>query len=736
MHNPTHRRNPAPPFSIMDRYHSSQTPRTTHAVTTPITPQTSPIFHRSPSSPSYRALPALLSPTRPSARRERGGDVDQAFPRLDDQEYATRQVERHSPSFQSHQSPVLVSQIHTTDDTRQRSWSSVHINTHNFSPIHQTFPPPPSSAPSSSSSIVTHSPSLLPFSTTPIISTPTSSQAFTYKPVSPERSPTLLRLPEAKMTTQREPVSPSVARGGPSGLDFLLEAVEMEKTGSDGHKELNNSLGADFTNSQDRPESLSPDMSRLDTKLQHVPPLTPPYTGGYFSSEEADIHQQNIDPNSGRATKRRRPSPDSSTISEGPQRVPNPELSPPLSGHKPRSKERQEVEVTSRESKKPRSPYASTFQVPNTSSYAIISNRELPHPSYHPSLGRDRSNSPEVMPPIPVESERNPTTTYARRSPPRSKPRPRKPGSAALAAVEKELHSVSLGDRNITGDKAKPGGSGNVPISPHKDRHPPRPKPPSSSGSKPKSTKKAEFGVGTDEDVDDFFQSTFDSPKPKNAETPKAQPTHDLKAEAVTHKNVKGNNNVEKEHPHDAHPLQEVQYYAGPIVGYSSDEMDKVFDNTSPSVILEETGKVSDGDRDKELLGELADAVGAVTSEDEQTDYDDQGTDAMEVDVDNELLSLIDGPTEQASRPLRDSHSGTQKSSNGADSTPLQLSNVSEGLTKQSADTPKDTEKPKIKSKSNNVDESIESLHPKVRFRGYLKHRILNIKRFEIYIDN
>lgn len=513
------------------------------------------------------------------------------------------------------------------------------------------------------------------------------------------------------MTTQRSSLSPSVARGAPSGLDFLLEAVEMEKTNSDSQKSPKTSSGTDSAHSQTRLESLSPDISRLDTKIQHGPPPTPPYTGGYISPEDNDVQQQTrLDPESGRAMKRRRPSPESIPISHS-HHVSQSESSSSLSGQHSQISERRLMD-DSPHGHKPRSPYAAAFQVPtNSSNHTIISHREIPHSSSHTHMSRRRSKSPEILPPTPVESERD-ITAYAKQSPPRSKPRPRKPGSAALAAVEKELHAVKLSDNVNGGEGTRVNVKDSFPMTHVKDKHTSRPKPPSSSNLKLQPRRELELGIGTDEDVDDFFQSTFDSPRPKNAESHKVQQAHDLKAEVVTHEGPRNHKTHERRHVHDTHSILEVLNPNKASRNYSSDEMDRAFDSLSPNA-LEEAGKTSDGET--EFLDELVDAFGASTSEDERTDIDDQGADAMEVDVDNELLDLIDGPIEQETGISRGSHLSAQKPSTEFEdlTSAPHLADTSEALIKQTKDNTKDTNKSKAKSKAGHAGVQLEDFSVK-----------------------
>ena len=449
---------------------------------------------------------------------------------------------------------------------------------------------------------------------------------------------------------------------GLSGLDALVQAATEERERIDVHRRQS---GGDepqhsFSNTVLQRSSHSPVGLRSNVGLQHVPPSPPysasPRTVGYFPAEDSDAYYRENILRDGRAIKRRRSSPEPSysqtpdftqTYGSGPRVEDFPIES--VSTRRSYSPEAQlaRYEHQHDRTKVPRSPVSSTrthvsklgFQ------HAGPSSSHSPTQLFVSEDDRATPSSNFAQPLTPVEKM---TLNYVHRSPPRSKPRPKKPGSAALAMMEKEFRDVALVDkeRRISGEheelSTRKTSSKTVPPWPHTHMK--------EAGIRSRARQSNERGAADDEEVDDFFQSTFDSPRPTER-----QISSRGRSSIVTPSDVDKESSASPGwgRMHQGHSVPSHMVNSYPNARSSSMErMDVMSDQYSPS----RTGAQSTDERmmsevEADILGELGDVPDAVTSEDERTELDEQEIDNMEVDVDKELLSLIDEPAEHDVKP-------------------------------------------------------------------------------------
>lgn len=423
-----------------------------------------------------------------------------------------------------------------------------------------------------------------------------------------------------------------------------MQAATAERERIDEHRRLS---GGDeqrhASSSRPQPLSLSPVSFRTDTRLPLVSPAplsASSRIGGYVQPEESDIRSQWYDSDIDRASKRRRSSPEPTQAEASDIHRYDVHAGTSFSRSSVRKHDyfEEEAPLPSPEVIT-RSRLVSTFGSPSfPQNEAVTEVQCSPRQSAssfsrkHPGTSEQQSVSVD-MPTEPI------STTYGRRSPPRSKPRPKKPGSAALALVEKEFREVALSDDRTRAlyDNREESKSNEASVS--------QPDPPSKLHQKKcmaRSSPSKEAAYD-DEDVNDFFMSTFESPKlAEERVSSKTRPlidsfdryggsTVDRGQHALLNKRLT---------PSSTSPSSE---FARTMEAPHRSYLDPAADGSGDQVsVMDEVGD--------HLLDELADAAGAATSEDDRTEYDEQDTDTMEVDVENELLSLIDGPSEQPSK--------------------------------------------------------------------------------------
>ncbi|EJD03931.1 uncharacterized protein FOMMEDRAFT_121290 [Fomitiporia mediterranea MF3/22] len=456
-------------------------------------------------------------------------------------------------------------------------------------------------------------------------------------------------------------MSPTVPTTGLSGLDVLVQAATEERERIDVHRRQ--SGGEERQPSFDpdtiRPTSLSPVEVRSPVNLQALPPPTPPYTAysqmsHYMAADKANLnYKEQAFTEDDHPGKHRRPSP-------------VPSRSPHM-GVFETSHHRSYVGLPSTSStfeRRSHSPetkhekYDTQSHVFDESSHRLSSHAKRPSTKpgsmyMQPSSTRSTTHQvpfsetqamPHFQQPLsPVE----PTAVrHVRRSPPRSRPRPKKPGSAALALMEKEFREVALADRvKHEPDERQMGGLTDA-------FSPPRQTQTRPSYMSSKSLQSNERGAVDDEDVDDFFNSTFDSPK-NSERTINPRISH---ADISHTRQTMEDGEFAGAMWGDSFTGQSVPIQTGTSAiksrSSSPEGLNEFADRYSPAQHVPE---VSDeavmSEVEADILDELADAAGAATSEDERTEFDDQATDNMEVDVENELLSLVDGPLDVPSKP-------------------------------------------------------------------------------------
>ena len=506
----------------------------------------------------------------------------------------------------------------------------------------------------------------------PVIPHPVSSRTSDEQPDHAHRVPVFPRVTDTRAAVSQRSsasLSPTVPKSAlPSGLDVLVQAATEERERIDVHRKQSGG-GEDkrmlSSFSVSRPQTQSPVAFRAET--MHIHPSSPKP-----SPQSAPVHihshpplvqdKQRVFSDGARAVKRRRPSPEPSTpaFETGSPKV---EISPPASRevgstgdlqaldrltiHQVRNEQRNRVSsissptsVTSKdefkqdtkmERSKPISASAEASSSHSTMQHNIHELANIRRDStHHPALGLGH---PSIHHPI-----------HARRTPPRSRPKPKKPGSVALAAVERELRDVELSEekgkteqtmqmaRRQSGDKLTVVQAENTAL--NFKSHPPIEETASHY-------LKPEQKVKKDQDAHDFFLSAFDSPsgsskvvEPKGTNKISVSP----KSRAPVQRRLPGS---EKSRIPDAHTTQS--------------------GITTPDIVLEDQAAISESAaKDVDMnetdadLEELVDAVGPATSGDEgrgfYSEQEGPDTDAMEIDVENELLSLIDGPSEPVAR--------------------------------------------------------------------------------------
>ncbi|KAH8120353.1 hypothetical protein DFH11DRAFT_1559697 [Phellopilus nigrolimitatus] len=702
-HSPTHRPSPSPPnLRVPSR----------PVVPAPLIIPPAFVLQPTPSPPSVIQTaspsgPVVFNRHGRHAEYERELGSGSEFPRLGvGQSYATQPhpFSRYSPPPSSSTSPVNV-----RERTHGRH-TSLQMNPYNYSPLQQPLP------------LTSSLPNTFP---------PNSSQ---FSPVSP---------PDARTISSQHTsvsLSPTVPKSAaPSGLDVLVQAATEERERIDVHRRLSGGEEpqlSPFTFTP-RPQPLSPVAFRGDVRLQPLSPKLSPSVAtnvNPFDHDSVNYQGQSYD-EGGRAVKRRRSSPEPSPMqqtnyasSHVSRHYPYVQPPSPLAVTIPHVQSSPTTEDMSFESG-PRSPYATSHAFSNPSSEHVL----LPNPGpIYSTASSSRSTAyhevvDEAAPRLPPRSiipssgsSTSPTAgTQGRRSPPRSKPRPKKPGSAALAVIEKELRDVGLSEK--TRKEQAEGADGGIArktasVNRSEDRaRPPKQKKSSGNNSNPAPSNEEAA-------IDDFFLSAFDSPR--NAERQVPSPSKVANDGLSSHRSHKPS----KRSTHTlSASLPTDSIIPSPVLVVDN------FDHFSPTRrFADDYGELSDnvsgmGEADAELMDELADAAGAATSEDERTEFDDQQTDAMEVDVEDELLSLVDGPSDypakshhhpQPSHTLTNKHHAVSHSKQGAafDRMSMPPPDVLNAASLQAKDTKKGSARPKPKGKADNVGglaKSVKSLFDK-----------------------
>lgn len=440
-----------------------------------------------------------------------------------------------------------------------------------------------------------------------------------------------MRPPLLSSTSQSPSVPKSPLPDGLSGLDVLVQAATEERERIDvNRKHSGPADGAQSGTSVGRKAgSLSPAAFRGHQALQSTP-LTPPLTASSQGLDGISAGGMEIAREFGgeRGLKRRRES------NEG----------PPLTGHRlsqsfhDYSGSLSSTQVGPAEHRDP--PIGEAFLTPKFEPYPTAmqhQRRGTPEHSPNPALstlpptstGSSAIPMQSASPVSPVLLE----PVQSRRSPPRSKPKPRKPGSAALANLERERREFEPSVPSVKPDVSLISNSihtaeGNIITRSPELLQPVPLKVPTKNKLLQPMGSVSQKAVD-DTEVDDFFQSTFDSPRPAPKEAPTAKQS--------------GLPTIATHHAHLAsmsHPMHEPVVggrYSQPAVSAVRDRMSSPANQDEASEYefmrsaIDEDGPVSDAD----LLDEIADVAGATATDDEQ------GTSNMEVDVENELLELV-----------------------------------------------------------------------------------------------
>ena len=450
-----------------------------------------------------------------------------------------------------------------------------------------------------------------------------------------------MRAPLRASTSQSPSVPKSPLPDGLSGLDVLVQAATEERERIDVKRRLSGSDSVQGGSHVRKTGSQSPTAFRHQQTLQPAP-LTPPLTASSQGVEGPvggpEAHHDLWPHGRERSLKRRRESAESSETHPAGQVYNDFEGS--YSDNRVRSTERK-FSATSDAYSMPafgmdaHVPYPTAMQHQRRGSPVEESPRQSSSSTLHPVVAHGKTPIQSASPVSPMETLHVPS----RHSPPRSKPKPRKPGSAALASIERELRDVELSKaskppnaqhasthvtKESTSQLLQP-----VPL-----RVPSRNQllEPSASASHQTAA----------EEVDDFFQSTFDSPKPAPKQAPVAK-------EAGS--SASSSHRTQLLHaPERMHKPPSSAHYA-PAVSSLRNRMsspDIQDDNSDFSFV--HAAQQEDGDSvetDADLLDEIADVAGATATDDERTEYDDQDTGDMEVDIENELLSMVDDPGPQ-----------------------------------------------------------------------------------------
>lgn len=236
---------------------------------------------------------------------------------------------------------------------------------------------------------------------------------------------------------------------------------------------------------------------------------------------------------------------------------------------------------------------------------------------------------------------RNPMPV-SRRSPPRSRPKPKKPGSAALASLEIPLPEpkpmLMENDRMHTAKMMLGSQQTSIAAKPRRV--------PSSKTVVASVRRKVE-----DEDSTDFFLSAISSPR----ETQEAKPF----ISQTEIPNVKNKPHASRVRKSSVKEARDAPLDSDSRRSLTSEILDEIIppspEDTGNAHSNYESNAYETGGYLDDIDDELANAVGATTSGDEDhpavDEFEEPHTDGMEVDVENELLSLLEDQSDMIHRP-------------------------------------------------------------------------------------
>lgn len=254
---------------------------------------------------------------------------------------------------------------------------------------------------------------------------------------------------------------------------------------------------------------------------------------------------------------------------------------------------------------------------------------------------RQSASSSRVISGTKPPPNRNPIPV-SRRSPPRSRPKPKKPGSAALASSEipfTEPKPVPMDNDRTHAIKMMPGSlQTSIAAKPRRV--------PSSKTIVAPVRRKVE-----DEDSTDFFLSAISSSKEMHEAKPFISQTETTNAKNKPHASRirKSSAKQARDAPLDSDSRRSLtSEILDEIIPPSPEDTGNAHSNYERNAY--ETGGYLD-----DIDDELANAVGSTTSGDEDhpavDEFEEPHTDGMEVDVENELLSLLEDQSDVIHRP-------------------------------------------------------------------------------------
>ncbi|KAL5534210.1 hypothetical protein ACEPAG_672 [Sanghuangporus baumii] len=671
-------------------------------------------------SPSQRSpSPSFLVPSQSAAdrtgllrpSRHSEGLQEATFPRSTTSSTQPLQHPHRYSQFPQPPSSTSPVNIHQSLESDREQRASHRSSVHQYSPISQTHPSPSHSSASSLSNKFSASSRLLSISPTDLAhpQRPSTSgsvdKALHLSSILPRQSETRMN------TSQRTSasLSPTVPLSGLSGLDVLVQAATEERERIDVHRRLSGGeepqLSSNYVSSARR-ASLSPVVPR--SEIFQAPPPIAPYratsqTPIYVPAERVESYY-NVQ-----------------SIEDVERRLPSPEPFHLLQADDARASENRPgvaLPVINKLERRSQSPEAShagyeraSLRLPDASQIPSATSRHLPG-SRSASLYSASSSARTTAQQTYLEDEEASNSNqfhhtlssvepglvpYVRRSPPRSKPKPKKPGSAALASLEKELaesHNMTSGSRQIR--RLSP------PRSQMQRKLP-------DIGSMARQSN--ERGASEDEDVDDFFLSTFDSPRNAARQIPSRKL---VSVDIPSAHSREGRVSLEPwNHTQPRRSSGERQVYSPAMFRASPERPDEYSNYPSPlREVLDHDDEETMPDMEAEILDEIAEAAGGTTSDAERTDFDDQATDNMEMDVENELLSLIDGPPEPPSKSYHQArpslthsprHSGLQDLD--LDRMSMPPPDISKAISAKLKDSKKRPAKPRLKPLKGPLDE-------------------------------
>ncbi|THH06100.1 hypothetical protein EW145_g4324 [Phellinidium pouzarii] len=655
----------------------------------------SPTLHLAPArrrTPSSFPVSYSISPTDHIAPYRYGRHVEdegeqEEFPRLG--------VAYHPHATQPHpysQLPSLSTppvNIHESRHDRRTSFQT-QINPPNYPPV---LPPStlsgPLQPPSASSPILSH-----------------SAKTATHIEGAGGNSPVMQDMENAPQCSAAS-LSPTVPVSAPfsstSGLDVLVQAAAEERERIDVHRRLS---GCDDPqrsfSSRLQHSSMSPVAFQGDMNLQtpsSIPPYSAPTDSGTFpTTDQSEIQYRGhiLDENN-RASKRRRSSLE-----------PRPTELPPA----------QEIYYD------PTTAVHAPIPRFDSNSATASSSRTKTHLGAADNLETSIPSWPSSVTGPSMEST---TAFLTRRSPPRSKQRPRKPGSVALADMEREFREVVLSVRSYTNYLTDTGEDRNQQEAPKlvQSERMARPR------KQTKSSRESQMLLSLDEvgavddeqDVDEFFLSAFDSPRSPDKQIKSQSKVIDDERSHFAEEDKQSPSSGLKSQKSSKHSTQRTSSttklnYLTPDV--TDDMSDYLLTRSFGGKDTQISGHSLNAENtDADLLDELADAAGAITSEDDRTELDDQETDAIEVDVEDELLSLVDGPSEPASKSyhhlptfhMHGSHAMSQSrlTPDAFDRMSMPPPGVVRAVSTQTKESKRGSSKPKAKRKTRDASEAVKS---------------------------